>query len=113
MAYELLSGQAVFANRTPQRMLAAHMGEAPKSITEFRGDLPPALADLVMQCLAKEADQRPQQAGDIARVLESITSGSGMQSVPPVLLGGAVLFAILNSYGGNINLLVQSFASFN
>jgi tRNA A-37 threonylcarbamoyl transferase component Bud32/tetratricopeptide (TPR) repeat protein len=92
MAYELLSGQAVFANRTPQRMLAAHMGEVPKSITEFRGDLPPALADLVMQCLAKEADQRPQQASDIARVLESITSGSGMQSVPPVLLGGAGMF---------------------
>ncbi len=92
MAYELLSGQAVFANRTPQRMLAAHMGEAPKSITEFRGDLPPALADLVMQCLAKEADQRPQQAGDIARVLESITSGSGMQSMPPVLLGGPGMF---------------------
>jgi len=92
MAYELLSGQAVFANRTPQRMLAAHMGETPKSITEFRGDLPPALADLVMQCLAKEADQRPQQAGDIARVLESITSGSGMQSMPPVLLGGPGMF---------------------
>jgi tRNA A-37 threonylcarbamoyl transferase component Bud32/tetratricopeptide (TPR) repeat protein len=91
MAYELLSGQAVFANRTPQRMLAAHMSEAPKSITEFRGDLPPALADIVMQCLAKESDKRPQQAGDIARVLDTITSGSGMQSMPPVLLGGPAM----------------------
>ena len=101
MAYELLSGQAVFANRTPQRMLAAHMGEAPKSITEFRGDLPPALADLVMQCLAKEASDRPQQAGDIARALDSITSGSGMQSMPPVLLGGpGMLKKALAIYAG-------------
>jgi len=92
MAYELLSGQAVFANRTPQRMLAAHMGEAPRGITEFRGDLPHALADMVMQCLAKDAKDRPQQASDIARVLETITSGSGMQSMSPVLLGGPGMF---------------------
>jgi tetratricopeptide (TPR) repeat protein len=92
MAYELLSGQAVFANRSPQRMLAAHMGEAPKRITEFRGDLPPALSELVMRCLAKDAKDRPQSAGDIARALDTITSGSGMQAMPPVLLGGPAMF---------------------
>ncbi len=67
MAYELLAGQAVFANRTPQRMLAAHMSETPKPITEFRGDLPASLATLVMSCLAKEPSAGPQQAADIAR----------------------------------------------
>ena len=92
MAYELLAGQPVFAHRTPQRMLAAHMGETPKNITDFRGDLPAALADLVMQCLAKDAKDRPQAAGDIARVLDTITSGSGMQAMPPVLLGGPAMF---------------------
>jgi tRNA A-37 threonylcarbamoyl transferase component Bud32 len=92
MAYELLSGQAVFSSRTPQRMLAAHMGEAPKPITDFRSDLPAALAELVMGCLAKDPNDRPQQASDIARVLESITSGSGMQVMPSVLLGGPNLF---------------------
>ena len=92
MAYELLSGKVVFADRTPQRMLAAHMGEAPAPITSFRADLPAALADLVMQCLAKDPNARPQSAGDIARVLDSITSGSGMQSMPPVLLGGPGMF---------------------
>ncbi len=92
MAYELLAGQAVFANRTPQRMLAAHMSETPKSITEFRGDLPASLASLVMSCLAKEPSARPQQAADIARALDTITSGSSMQSMPPVLLGGPGMF---------------------
>ena len=91
-AYELLTGQVVFPDRTAQRMLAAHMSEAPRPITEFRGDLPAALADVIMSCLAKDAKDRPQSAGDIARVLDTITSGSGMQSMPPVLLGGPGMF---------------------
>jgi len=92
MAYELLAGQPVFAGRTPQRMLAAHMGEAPAPIGEVRPDVPASLAELVMRCLAKEPDQRPQSAADIARALETITSGSGMQAMPPVLLGGPGMF---------------------
>jgi tetratricopeptide (TPR) repeat protein/tRNA A-37 threonylcarbamoyl transferase component Bud32 len=92
MAYELLSGQVVFAGRTPQRMLAAHMAEAPKPITELRGDLSPALADLVMQCLAKEASDRPQSASDIARGLETVTSSGSGNAMPAVLLGGPGMF---------------------
>ena len=92
MVYELLSGQAVFAGRTAQRMLAAHMGEAPRPITELRGDLPAPLADLVMGCLAKEPKDRPQSAAEITRVLDAITSSGGMSAMPPVLLGGAGMF---------------------
>ena len=92
MAYELLTGQVVFADRTPQRMLAAHMSEVPAPIGTFRGDLPAALADLIMSSLAKDPKDRPQSAGDIARVLDTITSGSGMQAMPPVLLGGPAMF---------------------
>jgi eukaryotic-like serine/threonine-protein kinase len=92
LAFELLAGQPPFANRTPQRMLAAHMGEAPRPVTEFRPDTPAALAELVMSCLAKEAKDRPQSAADVARVLETITSGSGMQTVPGLLLGGPAMF---------------------
>jgi tetratricopeptide (TPR) repeat protein len=73
-------------------MLAAHMGEAPKPITEHRGDLPAPLVELVMACLAKEPADRPQQASDVVRMLETITSGSGMQAMPSVLLGGAGMF---------------------
>ena len=93
MAYELLTGQHVFANRTAPRMLAAHMGEAPRPVTELRPDLPAPLAAVVMQCLAKDPNDRPQQAGEIARALATITSGSGgMESMPSVLLGGAGMF---------------------
>ena len=91
MAYELLTGQVVFPNRTPQRMLAAHMSETPKSVAELRPDTPAVLAELVMQCLAKEASARPQDAGALLRSLET-TSGAGLASMPPILIGGAGMF---------------------
>jgi len=73
-------------------MLAAHMGEAPQPIGTLRADTPAPLADLVMQCLAKDPNQRPHDASDIARMLDTITSGSGMQAMAPVLLGGPGMF---------------------
>ena len=88
MAYELLCGRPVFADRTAQRMLAAHMSEAPRPIAELRPDTPAPLAELVMRCLGKDAGDRPQTATEIVRTLETITSGSGMQAMPPILFGG-------------------------
>ena len=61
-------------------------------LRELRADVPAPLADLVMRCLAKDPNDRPQTAGDIVRVLETITSGSGMPAMPPVLLGGPGMF---------------------
>jgi tetratricopeptide (TPR) repeat protein len=88
LAYEMLSGRQPFVAKTPQKLLAAHMSEMPTPILELRPDTPPALADLVTRCLMKDADARPQSAGDIVRVLESVTSGSGQAAMPSALLGG-------------------------
>jgi tetratricopeptide (TPR) repeat protein/tRNA A-37 threonylcarbamoyl transferase component Bud32 len=92
MAFEVLSGKPPFHGRTPARILGAHMGEAPPQIAELRPDAPAALNDLVMRCLAKDADARPQSAAEIIVALNSVTSGSGMQSLPPVLLHGPAAF---------------------
>jgi tetratricopeptide (TPR) repeat protein/tRNA A-37 threonylcarbamoyl transferase component Bud32 len=89
MAYELLAGKPPFHGRTPQRMLAAHMGEKPQPIAEVRPDTPPLLAELVMRCLEKEPDDRPQSARDLVKVLESVaTSGGAHPAMPEILLGG-------------------------
>jgi serine/threonine-protein kinase len=90
MAYEMLAGQAPFHGLTPQKLLAAHMAERPRTISELRPDLPPAMSELVMRCLEKEASDRPQSAGDIVRYLDTITSGSGHTAGAAVLLGGQV-----------------------
>ena len=53
VAYEMLCGQAPFAGKSPQQMLAAQVMEQPVPIRERRKDVPLALAALVMQCLDK------------------------------------------------------------
>ena len=88
MAYELLAGRTPFVGKTPQRLLAAQMGETPQPIVELRPDMPAELADVVMRCLAKDADDRPQSVGDVVHVLDSVTSGGGHAAMPPILLGG-------------------------
>ena len=92
VAYELLAGRPPFVEKTPQRLLAAQMGDKPQPVTELRPDTPAALADLVMRCLEKDADTRPQQVAELVRILEVVTSGGGHPAVSPILLGGPGMF---------------------
>jgi len=87
MLYELLAGRPPFTDRTPPRVLAAHMGERPRQIAELRPDAPFALTELVMRCLEKEPDARPQSAADMLRALDSVTSGGATPAMPGMLLG--------------------------
>ena len=66
VAYEMLTGQAPFAGRSPQQLLAAQVMEKPVPIEQRRKGVPPALAALVMRCLEKEPSLRPQSASEIA-----------------------------------------------
>jgi tetratricopeptide (TPR) repeat protein len=92
MAFELLAGQPPFNEKTPRKLLAAHMGEKPRAVTELRPDTPSSLAELVMRCLEKEADDRPQNSSDLVRVLETVTSGGTSPAAPAVLLSGKGMF---------------------
>ncbi len=88
MAYEMLAGRPPFVAKTPQKLLAAQMSETPEAIQTLRPDVPDVLAELVMRCLEKDADHRPQRAVDVVHVLETVTSGAGHAAMPPILLGG-------------------------
>ena len=88
VAYELLAGRPPFNHATPQKQLAAHLAEKPQAILALRPDTPAALAEVVMRCLEKDADHRPQRADDVARLLETVTSGTAQPALPAILLGG-------------------------
>jgi tetratricopeptide (TPR) repeat protein len=92
LAYEVITGRPPFLAKSPQKLLAAQMGEAPQPVTELRPDVPVALAQLVMRCLAKDADERPQRAADIVRVLETVTSSSGHEAMPMILASSRGMF---------------------
>ncbi len=77
MGYELLSGKPPFTGMTPQQVLASHVTEAPKPVTELRAACPPALAETIMRCLAKRPADRWQSAEEVVERLEVLGTPSG------------------------------------
>jgi tetratricopeptide (TPR) repeat protein len=77
MGYELLAGKPPFVGMTPQQVLAAHVTETPKPVTDHRPSCPPALAEIVMRCLAKRPADRWQSAEEIVERLEAVGTPSG------------------------------------
>ena len=92
LAYEVIAGRPPFLAKSPQKLLAAQMGETPQVVSELRPDVPAALSQLVMKCLAKDADDRPQRASDLVRVLETVTSSAGHEAMPMILASGRGMF---------------------
>jgi hypothetical protein len=77
MAYEMLAGMPHFAGRSPQAMLAAHVMEEPEPIERRRPVIPPMLAGLVRDCLAKRPADRPQTALEVMHMLDAIATPTG------------------------------------
>jgi eukaryotic-like serine/threonine-protein kinase len=85
MAYEMLAGRPPFVADTPQKLLAAQMSERPAPLIAWRPDTPPALERLVMQCLEKFADARPQRATELLQTLDTVSTGGSQETLPVVL----------------------------
>jgi serine/threonine protein kinase len=73
VAWWLLTGRLVFPANDAMAALAAHMTHAPPPLRPLvKGDLPPALEQLITRCLAKSPSERPQSAREVSRILRSI-----------------------------------------
>src|SRR5688572_15557116 len=83
VAYEILVGSPPFHGRTPQALLAAQLTELPPPLSSRRYDVPAALADLVMKCLEKDPADRPRNASELVRTLESPEAISGPVAMTP------------------------------
>jgi len=77
MAYEMLTGQPPFTNRSPQAVLAAHVTEEPEPVERRRPTVPPQLCALIARCLEKHPADRPQSAGEIMQALDAMATPSG------------------------------------
>jgi eukaryotic-like serine/threonine-protein kinase len=70
LAYEVLTGAPPFTAGTAVALIGAHALDQPEPVTRRRPDVPAALAELVMRCLAKHPADRPQSAAELLQVLE-------------------------------------------
>ena len=77
MTYEMLAGHLPFAGPTPSAALMKRLGGPPEPLSAVRPDVPPELSDVIAKCLAADASERFQSAGDVVRALsgEFITTG--------------------------------------
>src|SRR5688572_3292201 len=87
LAYELLTGESPFTGPSPQATMAAQLTRDPEPLYIVCPDVPPPLSAIIMQCLAKEPNDRPPTAEALMTALDSITTSSGDVKVPatPVL----------------------------
>lgn len=87
LAYEMLTGHPPFSGATPQAVMAAHATERPTPISAKRPDLPPPLARIIMKCLAKRPEDRPQNAEEIIRAVreaeDRAEAPTGTSRIPP------------------------------
>jgi len=77
LAYELLSGRSPFVGTSPQQTMAAQLTRVPESLDTIRDDVPPTLAAVVMRCLEKLPEHRPQTANALLEELDDAVTPPG------------------------------------
>src|SRR4051812_29458243 len=65
--HECLTASRPFPRDSQVAVLYAHLHEAPPRPTALRGDLPPAIDDVIAQALAKRPEDRYQTCSDLIR----------------------------------------------
>jgi serine/threonine-protein kinase len=78
LAYELLTGVSPFTSPSPRETLAAQLTRDPKPLDEVSPGVPHSLSVLIMRCLAKDPDARPQRADEVLHELDSLTMPLGV-----------------------------------
>lgn len=72
LGYELLTGRLPFEGDSPAAVMFKRIAEPAPALRDRRADVPPALAALVMQCLERDASDRPASAAAVVDRLDAI-----------------------------------------
>jgi serine/threonine protein kinase len=88
--YFLLVGRPPFPDGTISERLLKHQVEEPESLLKIRPDTPLSLVDLCARMMAKKPDDRPQTAGDVARLMNDWLADRGESPIGMGLSGSGV-----------------------
>jgi serine/threonine-protein kinase len=75
LGYHMLTGRPPFVGSSPREIIAAHFMKEPEPIRKLNPSVPMILADAIMRCLAKEPDDRFQDARELSVELQRVTFG--------------------------------------
>src|SRR5438067_13705793 len=98
LGYELLAGRPPFGGLSPQGMLAAQVTTTPDPVTQHRDTVPPALAALIMRCLAKHPADRPQSAEELLGQREAMATPKGGTLAEPSAISSGTQAALRRSH---------------
>jgi len=70
--YEMLTGKLPFQGDSQYSLMTAHLNQTPAAPITLRGDLPPALSEIIMMAIAKEPNNRFQSADAFRAALSSV-----------------------------------------
>jgi hypothetical protein len=93
--YEILVGQPPFTGNNPAQVLVAHLSTPVPTPREHRPDLPEALEALVLSCLEKDPDNRPQSMEVLARQLRAWMKEAGHEGFIPTIVMPAATSATI------------------
>lgn len=77
MGYEMLAGHPPFEGPTPTAVMMKRIAGPPPDLTQVRPDVPAALNDVILGCMAQDPEDRFQTAGEVVRALGGATPSSG------------------------------------
>lgn len=73
--YYVITGDVPYTGTTRQEILKKHISAPPPDLRKDRKDVPEALVRIFNRCLAKNPDQRYQDAGELAIGLRQVAAG--------------------------------------
>ncbi|HEY3122513.1 MAG TPA: protein kinase, partial [Thermoanaerobaculia bacterium] len=85
--YEMTTGKKAFSGATRASLISTILRDDPQPVSRVQPMSPPALDRLVKTCLAKDPEDRWQNAGDVAKELKWIAEGSA-GAIAPIVAGG-------------------------
>ncbi len=110
MAYEMLAGAPPFKDMSVQALMAAHLTVAPTPLAKEVAGVSARLASLVMRCLEKDPELRPQSAAELTDLLEDPTISSGptasMTRLSSSVLAGRPALSVILKRGLGITAVV-------
>lgn len=81
IVYEMITGQRAFAKSSQAGLIAAILTEDPPPMTARQPKTPPLVERIILTALAKDPNTRWQDAGDLARELAWVATGSHTTTV--------------------------------